>query len=137
AACILGGILAAAIALALLWTYTPLAEVVTADNARRWAQVFSEHWWAPYLVVLVYTPASFVMFPRWVITMTAVIAFGPWEGFVYAMSGVVLAAMASYFPGKLVSRPTMQRLAGPKLKGLTAIPPARAVRQVTPCRVGP
>ena len=137
AACILGGIVAVAIALALLWTYTPLAEVVTADNARRWAQVFSEHWWAPYLVVLVYTPASFVMFPRWVITMTAVIAFGPWEGFVYAMSGVVLAAMASYFPGKLVSRETVKRMAGPKLKRLTTILQQRGFIAVTLVRLVP
>jgi len=116
---ILGGIVAAAIVLALLWTHTPLADWVTRDNASRLAEWFSQRWWAPIVAVLAYTPASFVMFPRWIITMTAVLAFGPWHGLVYAYLGVIIAGIATFLPGRLVSRDTIRRLAGKKLKPVT------------------
>jgi hypothetical protein len=115
---ILGGVIAAAVVLALLWTRTPLAEWVTRENASQIADWFAERWWAPFLVVLVYTPASFIMFPRWIITMTAVLAFGPWHGLVYAFAGVIIAGICTFLPGRMVSRDTIRRLAGRKLKPL-------------------
>ena len=36
------------------------------------------------------------MFPRPLITLFAVIAFGPWLGFAYGMSGILLAALVTY-----------------------------------------
>ena len=59
------------------------------------------------------------MFPRWIITMTAVLAFGPWNGLVCAYIGVVIAGIATFLPGRLVERDTIRRLAGKKLKPLT------------------
>ena len=133
---ILGAIVAAAIALALVWTHTPLKDVVTRENAAALGEVFAEHWWAPLVAILAYTPASFIMFPRWIITMTAVLAFGPWIGFACAMSGVLIAGFVSFLPGRLVGRDTVRRLGGPRLepvmnflelKGLIAVTLARLV----------
>ena len=133
----LGGIFAAAIALWLLWTYTPLRDMITRDNAMRAAEAFANLWWAPILVVLAYTPASFVMFPRWVITMTAVIAFGAWQGFFYAYAGVLLAASATFLPGRLVGEDTVRRLAGPKLHRIARILQRRGLLAVTIVRLVP
>ncbi len=126
-----------AIALALVWTRTPLADLVTRDNAMDMARVFADKWWAPFLVVALYTPASFIMFPRWAITMTAVIAFGPWEGFAYAMSGVILAGIVTFLPGRLVTRDSVQRLLGPRLKRLAQILQKRGLIAVTLMRLVP
>jgi phospholipase D1/2 len=136
-AVMLGGLLAAAIGLALLWKYTPLADMVSRESALTWARAFRDHWWAPLVVVAAYTPASFVMFPRWIITMTAVIAFGPWEGFVYGMSGLVLAALVSYFPGRLVANDTVSRLAGPRMKRVANIVKRRGLLAVSIVRLVP
>jgi phosphatidylserine/phosphatidylglycerophosphate/cardiolipin synthase-like enzyme/uncharacterized membrane protein YdjX (TVP38/TMEM64 family) len=106
--------------LALAWTYTPLAHVVTRQNVIEWGQAFSQLAWAPLLVILAYTPASYAMFPRWFITMVSVIAFGPWRGFAYGMCGMILAAVVSYAPGRLVRRDTVRRLAGPRLNRMSA-----------------
>jgi uncharacterized membrane protein YdjX (TVP38/TMEM64 family) len=73
-----GGLIILAIALSLAWTQTPLRHYVTRENAAALADAFAGQWWAPLVVILAYTPASFVMFPRWIITTTAVLAFGPW-----------------------------------------------------------
>jgi phospholipase D1/2 len=133
----LGAILLAAIALALAWTHTPLRDVVTRENAMALAAAFAGHWWAPLIVILAYTPASFIMFPRWLITMTAVIAFGPYQGFTYAMSGVILAGVATFLPGKLVNRDTIRRLAGPKLKRVANFMEQRGLLAVTLVRLVP
>ena len=77
------------------------------------------------------------MFPRWLITMTAVIAFGPWEGFTYGMSGLVLAALASYFPGRLVATDTVRRLAGPRMQRIANVVKRRGLLAVTIIRLVP
>ena len=134
---VLGGILALAIVLALVWTHTPLADMVTRENAVAIADKFSKWWWAPILVVLAYTPASFIMFPRWLITMTAVIAFGPWKGFVFAMAGVLLAAVATFLPGRFVSKDRIRRYAGPRLKRIVKFMEQRGLIAVTAIRLVP
>ncbi|HEX7403383.1 MAG TPA: VTT domain-containing protein [Usitatibacter sp.] len=127
---LVAALILAAAALALAWTHSPLKDVVTRENAAALAATFAGYWWAPLAVFLAYTPASFIMFPRWIITMTAVLAFGPWEGFVLAMSGVILAGLVSFAPGRLVDRETVERIAGERLmpvarfmdrKGLVAV----------------
>ena len=117
---LLAGLCVLFAALALAWTYSPLAELVTRGNVIRWGQEFSHYAWAPLLVVLAYTPASYTMFPRWFITMVSVFAFGPWRGFLYGMCGMLLAGVVSYAPGRLVRRDTVRRLAGPRLNRLSA-----------------
>ena len=117
---LLAGLCVIFAALALAWTYTPLADLVTRANVVRWGREFSGYAWAPLLVVLAYTPASYAMFPRWFITVISVIAFGPWRGFIYGMCGMILAAVVSYMPGRLVRRDTVRRLAGPRLNRMSA-----------------
>lgn len=101
--------------LALAWRYTPLAEIATAENVTSWAHRFGSQSWAPFVIVAAYTPACIVMFPRPLITLASVIAFGPWQGFAYAMSGILLAAAATYAAGRALDAETVQRLAGKRL----------------------
>ncbi|HET9651899.1 MAG TPA: VTT domain-containing protein, partial [Usitatibacter sp.] len=126
-----------AIALALAWQFTPLAGFVTLQAAYEWAHEIHLLPWAPLLVILAYTPASLIMFPRWLITMAAVIAFGAWAGFAYAMSGAVLAATASYLAGRMVHRDTVRRLAGRRLNMLSRVLVKRGVVAVTLVRLVP
>ncbi|HUJ01420.1 MAG TPA: VTT domain-containing protein [Usitatibacter sp.] len=117
---LLAGLCVAFAALALAWTCTPLADYVTRANVIRWGEEFSRYSWAPLIVVLAYTPASYTMFPRWFITMISVIAFGPWRGFLYGICGMIVAGVVSYAPGRLVRRDTVRRLAGPRLNRMSA-----------------
>jgi uncharacterized membrane protein YdjX (TVP38/TMEM64 family) len=133
----LAGLAVAAALLALLWTRTPLADHLTRENAVALAERFAAQWWAPLLVVGAYTPASFVMFPRWIITMVAVVAFGPWHGFAYAMTGVLLAAVATFLPGRLVGPDRLRRAAGPRLRRVARFLERRGVLAVTAIRLVP
>jgi phospholipase D1/2 len=117
-----GTILTAALvmaALAAAWRYTPLSEMITGERVIAWARMVRELKWAPVVVMLAYTPAAFVMFPRPLVTLFAVIAFGPWLGFTYSMIGIVGAALATYYAGRALRPETVKRLAGDKLDDVT------------------
>jgi uncharacterized membrane protein YdjX (TVP38/TMEM64 family) len=124
-------------ALMALWRFTPLAHVVTAENAIAWAKAFGSRPWAPLAVMLAYTPAAFVMFPRPLITLAAVIAFGPWLGFLYAMLGIVGSSIVTYYAGKRMRRDTVRRLAGPKLDRMVDVLKKHGLLAMTLLRLVP
>jgi phospholipase D1/2 len=123
--------------LTALWRYTPLAELATADRVIELAHDFAGRWWAPVLVMAVYTPACIVMFPRPLITLFAVVAFGAWLGFAYSMTGVLLSAALTYFAGRRLNRATVQRFAGDKLNRMSATLRKRGLLAVTALRLVP
>ena len=112
----LAAIVLACAALAAAWRYTPLSELVTAERIIGWARAVRGTGWAPVAVMLIYTPAAFVMFPRPLLTLLTVIAFGPWLGFAYGMAGILLSALATYYAGRVMKASTVERLAGQKLE---------------------
>ena len=111
----LGIIAALIVALTVLWRWTPLAHTVSAEAVIDWAKAFGHHWWAPLVIMGLYTPACLVMFPRPLITLAAVIAFGPWAGFGYSLTGICASAVVTYYIGRRMKRDTVRRVAGPKL----------------------
>ncbi len=103
------------LALTLAWRYTPLNEFLSRENIREWARAARETPWAPVAVILAYTPAALFMFPRPLLTLLTIIAFGRWLGAGYSGAGIMLAAMATYYAGRMMRRETVVRLAGGKL----------------------
>lgn len=136
-ALIIGTLIALVASLAFAWRFTPLSGVVTPERVIAAAETLSAYWWAPVVMVLIYTPACMVLFPRPLITMAAVIVFGPVEGLVYAMTGVTLAGVVGYGVGRLVHRDTVRRVAGPRLHKLTVVLQKRGLLAVTVVRFVP
>ncbi len=134
---VLAGSVVVIAALLLAWRYTPLAEFATPENIIGWAHDFGGRWWAPILVIAAYTPACFVMFPRPLITLFAVIAFGTTLGVVYALTGILLAAEVTYLAGRLINRDTVRRIAGDKLNRVSEIMRSRGLLAVTALRMVP
>ena len=114
-----GKILFITLALAALgaaWRYTPLADYLTLDKINRVARVVKETPWAPIALIAAYTPAAVLMFPRPLLTLVAIIAFGLWAGIAYAAGGILLAALVLYFVGRGMKYERIRRLAGEKLE---------------------
>ena len=114
-----GWVLAGAIgagALAAAWRFTSLSELFSPQRVLEWAQVVRETPWSPLVLVALYTPAAFLMFPRPVLTILAVLAYGRWLGFAYAMTGILLSAIAAFYAGRQMPARVMQRLAGRHLE---------------------
>jgi phospholipase D1/2 len=99
----------------LAWRYTPLADLITVDRIKAWARAVGDASWSPLVVMAAYSPAVFLMFPRPLITLFAVIAYGPWLGFATAMSGDVVAALTTYYVGRALPRDTVRNIAGEKV----------------------
>ena len=135
-----GKILALALvvaALAAAWRYTPLSEYLTHERIAGWARDARETKWTPIAIMLAYTPAAFLMFPRPLITLFAVIAFGPWLGFTYGMIGILLSALAAYYAGRALSPDTVKRFAGDKIEAVTEVLRRHGVLAVFGMRIVP
>ncbi len=124
-------------AMTALWKFTPLSEWLTADRAVSLAHQFAEQPWAPFVVLLAYTPASIVMFPRPLITLFSVIAFGSMLGLGYALAGIQVAALFTYYIGRRMDRGTVRRFAGPKLNRVSELLRTRGLLAVTALRLMP
>jgi phospholipase D1/2 len=124
-------------ALAAAWRYTPLSEFITAERVIAWARAVREVQWAPIVVIALYTPAAFLMFPRPVLTLLTVIAFGPWLGFAYGMAGILLAALATYYAGRILSPETVKRIAGDRLDEMSKKLRSHGLAAVTAVRLVP
>lgn len=131
-------IVAAVVAgLAALWRLTPLADLLDARQIAAWAREFGGQWWAPLVTMLAYTFAAATMFPRPLITLFAVVAFGPWMGFVYAMLGIELAAWITFIAGRLFNRDTVRRVAGVRLNEMIQVLRRRGLLAITALRLVP
>jgi phospholipase D1/2 len=123
--------------LVAIWRFTPLAHMVTPENAIALAKEFGSRPWAPFVVMLAYTPACFLMFPRPLITLAGVIAFGAGLGFAYAILGVVFSAVVTYYVGKRMRRDTVRRLAGRRLDRMIDVLKKRGLLAMTLLRLVP
>lgn len=124
-------------ALAAAWRYTPLSEFITAENISAWARAVREYPWAPAIVIVAYTPTAFLMFPRPLVTLFTVIAFGPWLGFTYGMVGIVLSALATYYTGRVLKRETVKRVAGDDIEQVGRKVRAHGLLAMTAVRIVP
>ncbi|MGZ9066860.1 MAG: TVP38/TMEM64 family protein [Burkholderiales bacterium] len=123
--------------LAAAWRYTPLAQYVAPERIIDWAHTFGEAPWAPIVVMAAYTPAAFVMFPRPLITLFAVIAFGSVLGFIYGLIGILGAALATYYAGRVMRPHSVRRLIGDKLNDMTVVLRRRGLLACFAMRVVP
>jgi phospholipase D1/2 len=133
----LAAIATALLGLLALWHFTPLRHVVTPEGAIAWAKEFGSRPWAPFVVMLAYTPACFALFPRPLITLAGVIAFGPWLGFLYAIVGVVASSVVTYYVGGGLRRDTVRRLAGARLDRMIEVLKKNGLLAMTLLRLVP
>ena len=103
-------------ALAAAWRWTPLGEIATAENIITWTRTVRDTWWAPFALVGAYVGGAFVLFPRPVLTLVSVMTFGVKLGLVYATAGILVAALVSYYAGRVLKRETVRRIAGDALE---------------------
>lgn len=137
---LLAGVLLALLLLGALfaaWRWTPLSEYVTPEAVAGWAALLSGEPTGPLIVIAAYTLATLTMFPRPLITLAAVVAFGPLMGFGYAMAGILAAALLTYSAGRALSRDTIRRVAGPRLNRLSRELRRRGLLSVVAVRLVP
>jgi uncharacterized membrane protein YdjX (TVP38/TMEM64 family) len=106
---------ALAACLALFWHYGPAAVLTDALREVQLAQSAVHNPWVPLLIVVAYTPAALLLFPRPLITLFAVVALGAGWGFACAFTGMMISAALTYAMGHGLDRSLVRRLAGRRL----------------------
>jgi uncharacterized membrane protein YdjX (TVP38/TMEM64 family) len=74
-----------------------------------WSEPFANHRAAPMVIVAAYAAASFVMFPRPILTLAFVVIFGPWRTAIFGLTGLLLAAAAAFWFGACHGAPSAQK----------------------------
>jgi uncharacterized membrane protein YdjX (TVP38/TMEM64 family) len=71
------------------------------------------------------------------ITLFAVIAFGPWLGFATSITGITAAALATYAAGRLLPAKTVRNLGGAKAERMSEVLRQRGLLAVFAVRIVP
>jgi len=87
--------------------------------------------------ILVFALALVCVVPLSLLTVVAIVAFGPLHGFVYAMLGAQLAALGSYGLGAALGRDILRTLAGVRINRLSEKLGERGLWAVVAVRVVP
>lgn len=120
-----------------LWRFTPLADYLQPERVMAWAQDFADQPWAPLAIIVAYTPACLVLFPRPLITLAAIVAFGPLTGAAYGLCGLLLAAFLSYIAGRRLPRHTVRHFTGRRLNRMAETLRRHGLLAVTALRLVP
>ncbi|OGA29649.1 MAG: phospholipase [Betaproteobacteria bacterium RIFCSPLOWO2_02_FULL_65_24] len=125
------------VGLALTWRFTPLAEWITVERMTGMAKAFGQFTWAPLALVAAYLAATFTMFPRPLLTLASGVAFGPWLGLTYSMTGILIASWVTYFLGRRMKRDMVRRIAGERLNRLSFVIKKRGLVAMVAIRLVP
>lgn len=106
----LAGILLLALLLAAVWRWTPLNDWIAARRLLEEMSALRGSWIAPLAVIAVYTVGGLIMFPVTLMIVGTGLAFGAAYGFVYALLGVEVSALATYVIGQYVGHDAIRRL---------------------------
>lgn len=123
--------------LAALWRWTPLGAMASPERVLEWVAMAGDALWVIPALLAGYTVAAFLMFPRPLLTLFAVLAFGPWIGFGLAMTGMLFATLVTYLVGIRLDRHAVRRLAGRNLNRVTDALRRRGVLAMTLVRLVP
>lgn len=110
--------IAAVVAVALAWRWTPLGESLNMETVDGWIRDISASRFTPLILLGLYIVAGLVAFPLTVLVTATIFIFGPLMGFTYALSGSIASAMFTFWIGQLVGRDLLRRIAGSRIDRL-------------------
>jgi phospholipase D1/2 len=84
-----------------------------------YAEQFEQSALAPFLVVAAFVLGGLLIVPVTALIAVTVLAFGPMLGFFYALIGMTVSALLTFWMGQLLGRQTIRRLAGSRLNDLS------------------
>lgn len=84
--------------LALRWIS---ADRINTEALIRWGTPLADHPAAPLFIAIAYVAASFILLPRPILTLASILIFGPWQTAVFGLTGLLVAAAAAFWLGRI------------------------------------
>lgn len=122
--------------LAAAWAFTPLSELANPATLEQQLRGLSGPWEA-VAVIAIFVVGGLVAFPLVVLIACTAAVFGGWPGIVYATSGAMLSALATYFIGRWLGKRTLRRFVGPRLNSINRTLARQGILTVTTLRLMP
>ena len=130
-------VVAALLALALAWRFTPLEHLIEPARIVRWGERLKGRAFVPFVVVLAYTVLCNLMVPVNLLIFATGIVFGPFWGALYALLGTCSGAATGFAIGRRLGSDAMQRRLGPRAHEIRAIVARRGLVAFTIVRFIP
>ncbi len=115
----LAGVLVILIGLAAAWRWSPLAQWVTTENMAAWAGAIRSHPMSFPIVMAVYVAAGFLMVPITLLVGVTAMVYDPEWAVLYALSGCLLSALATFLAGAGLGKQMVRKVAGKKLNHIS------------------
>jgi uncharacterized membrane protein YdjX (TVP38/TMEM64 family) len=90
--------------------FTPLRQYFTREHIRGAIALMRSLWYAPFLFIIAYALGCVFALPASLFVIAAGVIFGWKFGALYAMTGAMLGATASYFVGRFLGEGLLGRL---------------------------
>jgi phosphatidylserine/phosphatidylglycerophosphate/cardiolipin synthase-like enzyme/uncharacterized membrane protein YdjX (TVP38/TMEM64 family) len=133
----LGGALLLVLALTLAWHFTTLSNLLQPSALDSMMSKLATSPLAPLYVIGAYLLGGLVAFPLVVLIAATAAAFGPVEGFIYALGGSVASAVLTYGIGAWVGRQPLRSVLGPRLNRIRNVFVRRGILAIAAIRLVP
>ncbi len=107
------------LALSIAWSLAPLRELVRPEAVTGAVGALADHPAAPWLVLAAFVVGGLVALPVTLMVVLTVVAFGPLAGFVYALAGATLSALAAFGLGHWLGHGAVIRMTGSRIHRLS------------------
>ena len=125
------------LALAAAWRWAGLGDWLRADAVTTYADRLRSEPATPLIVIASIALAAVMMAPLTLLVVATVLGFGPWPGFIYALTGAELGALLSYALGRVLGRDLVRRYAGARLNSVSAALSKRGALTIITLRIVP
>lgn len=92
------------------YSWDPLQPYLSVETFTELSRPLARHPIAPIIIAAAYLCSVLVVLPRAILTVAAVLVFGPWLTFFSGMSGLLLGASCGFWVGRKVTGERLQTL---------------------------
>jgi phosphatidylserine/phosphatidylglycerophosphate/cardiolipin synthase-like enzyme/uncharacterized membrane protein YdjX (TVP38/TMEM64 family) len=129
--------LAILLALAVAWSFTPLGQWIDPATISQHVKGIQTHPLTPFAVTGIFAVASLLMVPLNAMILATGLAFGPMPGALYAIAGVLAAAVSGYGAGRLLGHDFIGRVTSARVNELSRRLARRGVIAIAAARLLP
>lgn len=131
------GLALAAAALAALWNFTPLGEVLTPAHIAKKLEVVENSDWAPLYFLVAFIAGGLVMFPVTVLSAATAITFPPYKAAPISFTGILLSAALLHWLGARFLKKPVRKMLGKTMRKIDDTLKDRSILTIATLRMMP
>jgi phospholipase D1/2 len=98
--------------IALVWRFTPLAQMVRPQHVAAWLESFESQRWAPAVFIAAFVIGGLVVFPVTLMSAATAIVFPPLKAMSITFTGIMLSAALLHWLGARLLKKRLQKKLG-------------------------